>query len=198
MKWRIYRESNEEVDIKKLLKQNGVTKLPSGIKFSGTKASWEKHKGYAGQKTIRNMCIELEQAGWKRGDWTTGGNPDGSSVANSDNYTSPDGRILMSYTEYYGCTSYDNSFYITFKLVGDGLVSEGAEEREYSIECWVPCNKTFKVMASDSREATRKVEAEVKDLLKAPPETVMDVLKNAGFEIIPDPETWLDTYTDAY
>ena len=117
MKWRkLYKESNEEVDLKKLLKMNGVTKLPSGIKFSGTKASWEKHKGHAGKKTIYNMCIQLEHAGWKRGDWTTGGIPDGSSVANSQTYTSPDGRILMSYVEYYGCTSYDNSFYITFKL----------------------------------------------------------------------------------
>ena len=404
IKWkRIVNESIDEKSFKKLLRQNGVTKLPSGTKLSyDGKLEWSKHKGHAGQKTIRNMCIQLEHAGWKRGDWTTGGIPDGSSVANSQTYTSPDGKILMSYTEYYGCTSYDNSFYITFKLVGDGLVSEGddddwdsdkplvykyhedepisveefvdkvrseqqniedtfiqcsevyenadepwelfcddmcdgkspeeafgldyymnkaardqlpddiakyvyandfdamqwlhgifehlmpickdpidestikgtgrvdfdddvvavydtkgkleykglfddcpykdepmqydrknmvyrfegengdyrtmaklaesrmrygdmkrkinenAEEREYSIECWVPCNKTFKVMASDSREAKQKVEAEVKELLKAPPETVMDVLKNAGFEIIPDPETWLDTYADAY
>ena len=118
IKWkRIVNESIDEKSFKKLLKQNGVTKLPSGIKFSDTKARWEKHKGYAGQKTIRNMCIQLEDAGWKRGDWTTGGIPDGSSVANSRTYTSPDGKILMSYTEYYGCTSYDNSFYITFKLV---------------------------------------------------------------------------------
>ena len=117
MKWyRLYKESDAPVDIKKLLKLNGVTKLPAGTKFSGIKASWEKHKGYAGSKIIHNMCIQLEDAGWKRGDWTTGGIPDGSSVANSENYTSPDGRILMSYTEYYGCTSYDNSFYITFKL----------------------------------------------------------------------------------
>lgn len=116
MKWRIYRESNEEVDIKKLLKLNGVTKLPAGTKFSGTKASWEKHRGHAGSNTIHKMCVQLEHAGWKRGDWTTGGIPDGSSVANRQTYTSPDGKILMSYTEYYGCTSYDNSFYITFKL----------------------------------------------------------------------------------
>ena len=129
IKWkRIVNESIDEKSFKKLLKQNGVTKLPSGIKFSDTKARWEKHKGYAGQKTIRNMCIQLEDAGWKRGDWTTGGIPDGSSVANSRTYTSPDGKILMSYTEYYGCTSYDNSFYITFKLVGDGLVSEGDDD----------------------------------------------------------------------
>lgn len=114
-------ESNE-VNLKKLLKMNGVTNLPSGTKLSyDGKLEWSKHKGYAGQKTIRNMCIQLEQAGWKRGDWTTGGNPDGSSVANSDNYTSPDGKILMTYTEYYGCTSYDNSFYITFKLVESGV-----------------------------------------------------------------------------
>lgn len=123
MKWRkLYKESNEGVDIKKLLKLNGVTKLPSGTKLSHDgKLEWSKHRGYAGQKTIRNMCIQLEHAGWKRGDWTTGGKPDGSSVANSDNYTSPDGKILMSYTEYYGCTSYDNSFYITFKLVESGV-----------------------------------------------------------------------------
>lgn len=108
--------SDAPVDLKKLLKQNGVVKLPAGIKFSGTKAEWEKHKGYAGGKTIHNMCIQLEHAGWKRGDWTTGGIPDGSSVANSRTYTSPDGRILMSYSEYFGVTSYDNSFYITFKL----------------------------------------------------------------------------------
>ena len=280
IKWkRIVNESIDEKSFKKLLRQNGVTKLPSGTKLSyDGKLEWSKHKGHAGQKTIRNMCIQLEHAGWKRGDWTTGGIPDGSSVANSQTYTSPDGKILMSYTEYYGCTSYDNSFYITFKLVESGVnestikgtgrvdfdddlvavydtkgkleykglfddcpykdepmqydrknmvyrfegengdyrtmaklaesrmrygdmkrkINENAEEREYSIECWVPCNKTFKVMASDSREAKQKVEAEVKELLKAPPETVMDVLKDAGFEIIPDPETWLDTYTDAY
>lgn len=131
MKWRIYKESNEEVDIKKLLKLNGVTKLPVGTKFPGTKASWEKHKGYAGQKTIRNMCIQLEHAGWKKGDWTTGGNPDGSSVANSNSYTSPDGRILMSYTEYYGCTSYDNSFYITFKLA-EGPMNESDEWADWN------------------------------------------------------------------
>ena len=117
MKWyRLYKESDEQVDLKKLLKMNGVTKLPSGIKFSGTKATWEKHRGYAGQKTIKNMCIQIEHAGWKRGDGTTSGIPDGSSVANSQTYTSPDGRILMSYSEYFGVTSYDNSFYITFKL----------------------------------------------------------------------------------
>lgn len=138
MKWyRLYRESDEQVDLKKLLKLNGVTKLPSGIKFSGTKATWEKHRGYSGQKTINNMCIQLEHAGWKRGDWTTGGIPDGSSVSNSQKYTSPDGRILMSYTEYFGVTSYDNSFYITFKLVDNrvdesrGNIIEGKGRIEY-------------------------------------------------------------------
>lgn len=119
IRWkRIVNESIDEKSFKKLLRQNGITKLPAGTKLSyDGKLEWSKRRGYAGQKTIRNMCIQLEHAGWKRGDWTTGGNPDGSSVANSDNYTSPDGKILMSYTEYYGCTSYDNSFYITFKLV---------------------------------------------------------------------------------
>ena len=123
MKWRIYKEAVEEVNLKKLLKQNGVTKIPSGMKFSGTKAEWEKHGGHAGKKTIYNMCVQLEHAGWKRGDWSTGGIPDGSAVSNSEKYTSPDGKIVMSYYEYYGATAYDNSYYITFKLVGN-LVKE--------------------------------------------------------------------------
>ncbi len=130
MKWyRLYKESDEQVDLKKLLKLNGVTKIPAGTKFSGTKATWEKHRGYAGQKTIKNMCIQLEHAGWKKGDWTTGGIPDGSAVSNSEKYTSPDGKIVMSYSEYYGSTSYDNSFYITFKLV-ESKVDESDEEHD--------------------------------------------------------------------
>ena len=127
MKWRIYKEAVEEVNLKKLLKQNGVTKIPSGMKFSGTKAEWEKHGGHAGKKTIYNMCVQLEHAGWKRGDWSTGGIPDGSAVSNSEKYTSPDGKIVMSYYEYYGATAYDNSYYITFKLVGN-LVKEGGDD----------------------------------------------------------------------
>ena len=125
IKWKkIVKESGN--GIKKLLKMNGVTKFPSGMVFSDTEAKWSKHRGHAGSNTIRNMCIQLDHAGWKRGDWRTGGIPDGSSVANANNYISPDGRITMSYTEYYGSTAYDNSFYITFKLVGDGMVNESS------------------------------------------------------------------------
>ena len=131
---RLYKESDAPVDIKKLLKLNGVTKLPAGTKFSGTKASWEKHKGHAGSNTIHKMCIQLEHAGWKKGDWTTGGIPDGSSVANSRTYTSPDGKILMSYTEYYGCTSYDNSFYITFKLAESPVNESNDDFDDYDEE----------------------------------------------------------------
>ena len=35
-------------DIKKLLKQNGVTKLPSGTQFKPDRVSWSKDGGYAG------------------------------------------------------------------------------------------------------------------------------------------------------
>ena len=62
------------------------------------------------------MCIQLEQAGWKRGGWKSGGIPDGSVVGNSQDYVSPDGKLTMSYYESFGVTSYDNSYYITFKL----------------------------------------------------------------------------------
>jgi len=54
MKWyRLYKESNEEVDdIKKLLKLNGVTKLPSGSQIKPNRISWSKDGGYAGRKTL--------------------------------------------------------------------------------------------------------------------------------------------------
>ena len=112
---------NESVDdekaFKKLLRQNGVTKLPSGMQEKYGKLEWHKYGGYAGEKTIRNMCIQLEHAGWKRGGWKSGGKPDGSVVGNSEDYVSPDGKVAMSYYESFGVTSHDNSYYITFKLV---------------------------------------------------------------------------------
>ena len=52
IKWRIYKEAVEEVNFKKLLKQNGVTKLPSGTQFKPDRVSWSKDGGYAGQKTL--------------------------------------------------------------------------------------------------------------------------------------------------
>lgn len=127
MKWRIYKEAVEEVNFKKLLKQNGVTKLPSGMQEKYGKLEWHKYGGYAGEKTIRNMCIQLEQAGWKRGGWKSGGKPDGSVVGNSEDYVSPDGKVAMSYYESFGVTSNDNSYYITFKLTG-GQVNESDGE----------------------------------------------------------------------
>ena len=51
MKWKIYRESNGEADIKTLLKLNGVTKLPSGVKIKSGMIDWSKDGGYAGGKT---------------------------------------------------------------------------------------------------------------------------------------------------
>ena len=138
MKWhRLYRESDEQVNLKKLLKLNGVTKLPSKMVFTRTTADWEKRHGHSGSNTIRNMCIQLDHAGWKRGDWTTGGIPDGSSVVNSRKYTSPDGKIVMSYYEHYGVTSYENSYSIRFKLVEDPVnesrdnIIEGKGRIEY-------------------------------------------------------------------
>jgi len=58
----------------------------------------------------------LEDAGWKKGEWKPDGSPDGSWVSNSDSYTSPDGKLVMSYYSYYGATSRDNSYGFTFKL----------------------------------------------------------------------------------
>lgn len=113
MKWRkLYKESNEEVDIKKLLKMNGVTKLPSGTRIKSGMVDWSKDGGYSGQKTLDKMRDVLKNAGWKEGEWK----PDGSWVSNSDSYTSPDGKIVMSYYSYYGATSGDNSYGFTFKL----------------------------------------------------------------------------------
>lgn len=132
IKWRIYKEAVEEVNLKKLLKQNGVTKLPSGMQEKYGKLEWHKYGGYAGEKTIRNMCIQLERAGWKRGGWKSGGKPDGSVVGNSEDYVSPDGKVAMSYYERFGVTSHDNSYYITFKLVEQ--VNESDEEIDYCVQ----------------------------------------------------------------
>ena len=122
-------ESDEGVNLKKLLRQNGVTKLPSGTEFRPDSVSWSKDGGYAGQKTLDKICSQLEDAGWKRGDWRTGGIPDGSAVSNSNAYTSPDGQIVMTYSEHYGATAYDNFYGFTFKLAG-GQVNEGDEKED--------------------------------------------------------------------
>ena len=122
IKWRkLYKEAVEEVNLKKLLKQNGVTKLPSGTQFKPDRITWSKDGGYAGQKTLDKVCSQLEDAGWKRGEWRTGGIPDGSAVTNSNSYTSPDGQIVMTYSEHFGATAHDNFYGFTFKLVGDGV-----------------------------------------------------------------------------
>ena len=123
IKWRIYKEAVEEVNFKKLLKQNGVTKLPSGTQFKPDRVSWSKDGGYAGQKTLDKICSQLEDAGWERGEWRTGGVPDGSAVSNSNAYTSPDGQLVMTYCEHYGATAHDNFYSFTFKLAG-GQVNE--------------------------------------------------------------------------
>lgn len=127
MKWRIYREAVKEVNLKKLLKQNGVTKFPARTEFKPNIVSWSKSGGYAGQKALNKMCIDLEHAGWKRGEWRTGGIPDGSAVSNSNTYLSPDGQIVMSFCEHFGVTAYENYYSFTFKLAG-GAVNESDEE----------------------------------------------------------------------
>ena len=122
MKWyRLYNESDEQVNLKKLLKQNGITKFPAKTEFNPDSVSWSKHGGHAGKNTLRKMCIELEHAGWKRGEWRTGGIPDGSAVSNSNTYISPDGQIVMEYYEHFGVTAYQNYYSFTFELVRTGV-----------------------------------------------------------------------------
>ena len=92
---------------------------------------WRKESGYAGEKTIERMRKQAEDAGWKRGREMDDAHPDGSWVARGDVYVSPDGQIEMSYYSHYGATSYDNSFSITFKMVG-GAVNESDEEDSFT------------------------------------------------------------------
>lgn len=110
---------SDEKSFKKLLKMNGVTKLPSGTEFRSDRVSWSKSGGYAGQKTLGKICSQLKDAGWKKGEWRTGGVADGSAVINSNAYTSPDGQLVMTYREHFGATSYDNFYGFTFKLTGN-------------------------------------------------------------------------------
>lgn len=133
MKWKkIVKESVDERTFKKLLKQNGITKLPSGMSSRRDGLlEWRKERGYAGEKTIDRMRQQAEAAGWKRGREMDDAHPDGSWVASGDVYVSPDGQIEMSYYSYYGATSYDNSFSITFKMVG-GAVNESDEDDDFA------------------------------------------------------------------
>lgn len=122
------------MNLKKFLRQNGVTKLPSGTEFRSDSVSWSKSGGYAGQKTLDKVCSQLEDAGWKRGEWRTGGIPDGSAVTNSNAYTSPDGQIVMTYSEHYGATSYDNFYGFTFKLAGNQVNETDDDFDDYDEE----------------------------------------------------------------
>jgi hypothetical protein len=132
IKWKLINESvDAEKAFKKLLKQNGITKLPSGTQFKSDRISWSKDGGYAGQKTLDKVCSQLEDAGWKRGEWRTGGIPDGSAVTNSNAYTSPDGQIVMTYSEHFGATAHDNFYGFTFKLAGTG-VNESEDMDEWN------------------------------------------------------------------
>ena len=134
------------MNLKKLLKQNGVTKLPSGTEFRSDSVSWSKSGGYAGQKTLGKICSQLKDAGWKRGDWRTGGIPDGSAVTNSNAYTSPDGQIVMTYSEHYGATAYDNFYGFTFKLTGN-QVNESDEKEDTFTKSKIP--QIYKYYADD-------------------------------------------------
>lgn len=188
MKWhRLYKESDEQVDIKKLLKQNGVTKLPSGTEFKLDRISWSKDGGYAGQKTLGKVCSQLEDAGWKRGEWRTGGVPDGSSVGNSNAYTSPDGQIVMTYYEYYGSTARDNSYGFTFKLIGGGLVAEDLDENGEESEPMIwkyHSDETFSV--DEFVDKVHEVQQDIEDIF----------IQNRDFYTnMPEEEAW-ETFCD--
>ena len=114
IKWKLINE--ETAMMKRLLRLNGVTKLPSGTDISDLEVNWRKSGGYAGEKTIGNMRQQLEEAGWTEGAGTCGISPDGSFSRNGDTYISPDRKIVAFMYSYYGSTSYDNSFSITFNL----------------------------------------------------------------------------------
>lgn len=117
MKWhRLYKEDTEEVNLKKLLKQNGVTKLPSGTKFKTYEIYWSKEGGYAGEKTLSRIRAQIRDGGWKKIINRKDASPDDSWDADTNIYISPDGNVIMSYYSYYGATAADNSFFFTFKL----------------------------------------------------------------------------------
>lgn len=115
--------SEEPVDIKKLLKLNGISKLPSGTVFRTNKVHWEKSGGYAGDKILSKVKAQLRDAGWQRVSGSNGSSADGSLAGSDSRYVSPDRRIEVTYYSYYGATSRDNSYGFTFQLA-DSPVNE--------------------------------------------------------------------------
>lgn len=110
-------ESDDDIDIRKLLRLNGIRKFPAKTMFLSDKAKWDKDGGHAGRRTVYDMLDQVKKAGWKNGEDLGGVHPDGSTVTNSESYYSPDGGIEFSYWAHYGSTSYDNMFGFMFKLV---------------------------------------------------------------------------------
>ena len=54
------RKVNEETTmLKRLLRLNGITKLPAGSDIDQLKIKWNKRGGFAGKRTVLNMEEQL-------------------------------------------------------------------------------------------------------------------------------------------
>lgn len=141
-----YPVNESDNDIKKLLKQNGVTKLPSGTVFKADEVKWDKDGGYAGDKILSNIAAQLRDAGWQRVSGSNGVASDGSSSGAESRYVSPDRRIEVTYYSYYDGSSRDNSFGFTFKLA-ENQVNEADEKEDTFTRSKIP--QIYKYYADD-------------------------------------------------
>lgn len=87
--------------------------MPSGfdVSRSGESATWSKRGGHAGLNIIARAVEKALTLGFKQGDHSYGGSPDGSTTGSGTTYTHPEGWILK--TSYYGQTAYSNYFSMT-------------------------------------------------------------------------------------
>ena len=75
-------------DIKKLLKLNGVTRFPPSTDFWKDSVSWFREEtGFTGDKHLRRMAKQLEEAGWKKMP---------SNNVRVDKFLSPDGKVVAT------------------------------------------------------------------------------------------------------
>ena len=121
MKWYRIDESvdgGKDFDIRKVLRANGIRRIPSRAYATEDRIEFSRRGGYSGERTVDAMLDQVLDAGWTELGAKRGGmSPDGSAAGRGSCYVSPDGQLKFSCSKYYGSTSYDNFFGFTFKRI---------------------------------------------------------------------------------
>jgi len=92
--------------------------MPSGSKpdpYNADLMVWSKTGGHAGAKSIKVSREKALAAGFKKYDYKSGGNADGSVIYGDEYYKDSDG-VVIAFASTYGVTASKNRFSVTLKL----------------------------------------------------------------------------------